>query len=141
LFKNQIITGDYSKTPFLMRSAALFTEIKLRVSSRQGLLFPKDKHKLTKSFNAENEIRQVSRANASEGEDHNFFQIVHLNPNQYGNEVRGIGNFFLNLFIQFIFEYYFFFLFHATILKYYYVQNGQLKFIIFFFFINSMVFL
>ncbi|KAG4102823.1 hypothetical protein H8356DRAFT_1420681 [Neocallimastix lanati (nom. inval.)] len=91
LFKNQIITGDYSKTPFLMRSAALFTEIKLRVSSRQGLLFPKDKHKLTKSFNAENEIRQVSRANASEGEDHNFFQIVHLNPNQYGNEVHSGG--------------------------------------------------
>jgi hypothetical protein len=81
LFKNQIITGDYSKTPFLMRSAALFTEIKLRVSSRQGLLFPKDKHKLTKSFNAENEIRQVSRANASVGEDHNFFQIVNSSPN------------------------------------------------------------
>ena len=26
LFKNQIIFGDYSKTPFLVRSAALFTE-------------------------------------------------------------------------------------------------------------------
>ena len=28
------------------------------------------------SVNAENAVRQASRANASEGEDHNFFQIV-----------------------------------------------------------------
>jgi len=27
LFKNQIISGDYSKKPFLVRSAAFFTEI------------------------------------------------------------------------------------------------------------------
>jgi len=39
LFKNQKISGDYSKTPFLVRSAALFTEIMPRVSTRQGLLF------------------------------------------------------------------------------------------------------
>jgi len=134
LFKNQIITGDYSKTPFLMRSAALFTEIKLRVSSRQGLLFPKDKHKLTKSFNAENEIRQVSRANASEGEDHNFFQIVHLNPNQYGNEVRGIGNFFLNLFIQFIFEYFFFFFISCYYFKILLCPKWTIKIYFFFLF-------
>ena len=39
LLKNQIISGDYSKTPFLVRSAALFTEIMTRASTRQGLLF------------------------------------------------------------------------------------------------------
>jgi len=33
LFKNQIISGDYSKTPFLVRSAALFTEIMPRAST------------------------------------------------------------------------------------------------------------
>jgi len=32
LFNNQIISGDYSKTPFLMRSAALFIEIMSRNS-------------------------------------------------------------------------------------------------------------
>jgi len=50
-------------------------------STRQGLLFRKYKSKLTRSVNAENAVRQASRANASEGEDHNFFQIVNLNPN------------------------------------------------------------
>jgi len=39
LLKNQIISGDYSKTPFLVRSAALFTEIMPQDSTRQGLLF------------------------------------------------------------------------------------------------------
>ena len=39
LFKNQNISGDYSKTPFLVRSAALFIEIMPRASIRQGLLF------------------------------------------------------------------------------------------------------
>jgi len=33
------------------------------------------------SSNAENAVRQASRANVSEGEDHNFFQIVNSNPN------------------------------------------------------------
>jgi len=32
LFNNQIISGDYSKTPFLMRSSALFIEIMSRNS-------------------------------------------------------------------------------------------------------------
>jgi len=81
LFKNQIISGDYSKPPFLVRSAALFTEIMPRASARQGLLFRKCKRKLTRSVNAENSVRQASRANASEGEDHNFFQIDNSNPN------------------------------------------------------------
>ena len=54
LFKNQIISGDYSKTPFLVRSAALFTKIMPQASTRQGLLFRKYKRKLTRSINAEN---------------------------------------------------------------------------------------
>jgi len=81
LFKNQIISGDYSKTPFLVRCAALFTEITPRASTRQELLFRKYKRKLTRSVNAENAVGQASRANASEGEDHNFFQIDNSNPN------------------------------------------------------------
>ena len=81
LFKNQIISGDCSKTPFLVRSAALFTKIMPRASARQGLLFRKYKFKQTRSVNAENAVRQASRANASEGEDHNFFQIDNSNPN------------------------------------------------------------
>ena len=76
LFRNQIIFGDYSKTPFLVRSAALFTEILPWDSTRQGLLFRKYKRKLTRSANAKNAVRQASRANASEGEVHNFFQFL-----------------------------------------------------------------
>ncbi|KAG4099956.1 hypothetical protein H8356DRAFT_1352847 [Neocallimastix lanati (nom. inval.)] len=33
------------------------------------------------SVNAENAVRQTSRANITEGEDHNFFQIVNSNLN------------------------------------------------------------
>ena len=77
LFKNQIISGDYSKKRHSWSaSAALFTEIMPRTSTRQGLLFRKYECKLTRSVNAENAVRQANRANASEGEDHNFFQIV-----------------------------------------------------------------
>jgi len=56
-------------------------------SIRQGLLFRWYKRKLTRSVNTENAIRQASRTNASEGEDHNFFQnsnitvINNINPN------------------------------------------------------------
>jgi len=66
LFKNQIISGDYSKTLFLVRSAALFTKIMSRTNTRQGLLFRKYKRKLTRSVITENAVRQASRANASE---------------------------------------------------------------------------
>ncbi|KAG4089081.1 hypothetical protein H8356DRAFT_1432309 [Neocallimastix lanati (nom. inval.)] len=75
LFKNQIISGDYSKTPFLLRSVAIFTEIMPRAIIS----------KLTRSVNAENAVRQASRANASEGKDHNFFQIDNSNPNPQGD--------------------------------------------------------
>ena len=64
-----------------MRSAALFTEIMSRASTRKGLLCRKYKHKLTRSVNAENAVRQAIRANATEEEDHNFFQIDNSNPN------------------------------------------------------------
>ena len=60
LLKNQIISGDYSKTPFLVRSATLFIEILTRASAWQGLLllFRKYKRKLTRNVNAENAVRQ-----------------------------------------------------------------------------------
>jgi len=38
-FNNQIITGDYFKKIFLVRSAILFIKIMLRASTQQGLLF------------------------------------------------------------------------------------------------------
>ena len=90
MFKNQIISGDYSKTPFLVRFATLLKEIMPLTSTRQGLLFRKYKRKLTRSVKAENAVRQASRANASEREDHNFFQIIYLNPNPLGGEIRCI---------------------------------------------------
>ena len=46
-----------------------------RANTRHGLLLRKYKHKLTRSVNAEFAVRQASRANASEGEYHNFNQI------------------------------------------------------------------
>jgi len=58
-----------------------FLDLKTRASTRQGLLFRKYKRKLTRSVNAENAVRQASRANASEGEEHNFFRIDNSNPN------------------------------------------------------------
>ena len=48
-FKNQIISGDYSKTPFLVRSVALFTEIMPLAS---GYYSQKYKYKLNRSINA-----------------------------------------------------------------------------------------
>ena len=47
-----MISWDYSKTPFLVRFAALFTEIISLGSTRQGLLFRWYKCKLTRSVNA-----------------------------------------------------------------------------------------
>ena len=84
LFKNQIISGDYSKTPFLVRSAALLTEIMPRASTRQGLLFRKYKRKLTRSVNAENEVGQASRAQClplMEKTIISFIQRVNSNSN------------------------------------------------------------
>ena len=80
MFKNQIISGDYSKTSFLARSSVLFTEIMPRANARQGLQFREYKHTLTMNVNSENVVRQANRANASEGEDYNFFQIFNSSP-------------------------------------------------------------
>ncbi|KAG4107289.1 hypothetical protein H8356DRAFT_1332627 [Neocallimastix lanati (nom. inval.)] len=57
LFKNQTISGDYSKKVIL--------GIMPRVSIRQGLLLRRYKRKLS--------IRDASKANISEKEDYNFF--------------------------------------------------------------------
>ncbi len=81
LFNNQIISGNYSKIPFLVRSADLLTEIMPKASTRQGLLFRRYKCKLTRSVNADNTVRQASRATTSEGDDDNFFRTVNSNPN------------------------------------------------------------
>jgi hypothetical protein len=74
----------------------------LQTSTRQGLLYRKYKSKLTRSINAENAVRQASRANVSEGVDHNFFQIVNSNPNPL--EVRFVA---YELFSEFIYTLYF----------------------------------
>jgi len=52
-----------------------------RASTSQGLVFQLYKYKLTRSVNAENAVRQASRVNVSEEEDHNFFQMVSSNLN------------------------------------------------------------
>jgi len=108
-------------------------EIIPRVSTRQGLLFQRYKCKLTRSVISENTVRQASRVNASEGENHNFYQIAISNPNPEYELLLNRNllilrwsslhtNFFLNLFIHFYFEYYYF-ISHYYI-KYYYVQIG-----------------
>ena len=48
LFNNQIISGDYSKLSFLVRSVDFLTEIMPKASTRLGLLFRWYRHKLTK---------------------------------------------------------------------------------------------
>jgi len=50
-------------------------------STRQWFLLRQYKHKLTRNVNTKNVIRQTRRIIASEGEDHNFFQIVNSNHN------------------------------------------------------------
>ncbi|KAG4081602.1 hypothetical protein H8356DRAFT_1438665 [Neocallimastix lanati (nom. inval.)] len=69
LLYNQIISGYYSKISSLVKTSALFTEIMPRSCIRQD------------------------RANASEGEDPNFFQIVYSNPNPTSNDKEKKGNF------------------------------------------------
>jgi len=59
----------------------LLTEIMLRDSTQQELIFWHYKHKLTRSVNNENLVNQTIKANASEGEDRNFFQIDNSSSN------------------------------------------------------------
>jgi len=75
LFNNQIVFGDYSRTPSLVRSGTILRKIMTRASIRQGLLFQRYKRKLTRSVNAENVVRQASRVNASEGKTIIFFSL------------------------------------------------------------------
>ncbi|KAG4088306.1 hypothetical protein H8356DRAFT_1432951 [Neocallimastix lanati (nom. inval.)] len=60
LFNKQIISGDYLKMSFLVGSVTLFTEIVLRTSIQQELLFREYKRKLTRMVNVENSVRQAS---------------------------------------------------------------------------------
>jgi len=139
LFNNQIISGNYSKTPFLMRSASLLTEIITMASTLQKLLFWRYKCKPTRSVNTENAVRQATRTNASEGKDHNFFHIVNSNPNP---EIRILLNrnliiwkwssSHIDFFSKFIYSLYFEYYIYITLLfKYYNVIIGQIIFIFF----------
>ncbi|ORX77170.1 hypothetical protein BCR32DRAFT_283457 [Anaeromyces robustus] len=64
LFKCQTESGTYSKSPFLLRSAALLNDIMPVVCKRQHILFNKFKTNLSRNVNADNTVGQPSRANA-----------------------------------------------------------------------------
>ncbi|ORX64763.1 hypothetical protein BCR32DRAFT_286869 [Anaeromyces robustus] len=64
LFKCQTESGIYSKSPFLLRSAALLNDIMPVVCKRQHILFNKFKTNLSRNVNADNTVGQPSRANA-----------------------------------------------------------------------------
>ncbi|ORX41734.1 hypothetical protein BCR32DRAFT_298722 [Anaeromyces robustus] len=63
LFKCQTESGTYSKSPFLLRSAALLNDIMPVVCKRQHILFNKFKTNLSRNVNADNTVGQPSRAN------------------------------------------------------------------------------
>jgi len=74
LFKCQMKSGAYSDTPFLVVTAALLQSIIPIAIDQQWSLFNwfKSNHTTTtKSVNAEETVRQASRASAT-NEDHNF---------------------------------------------------------------------
>ncbi|ORX82115.1 hypothetical protein BCR32DRAFT_4178 [Anaeromyces robustus] len=64
LFKCQTESGTYSKSPFLLRSAALLNDIMPVVCKRQHILFNKFKINLSRNVNADNTVGQPSRVNA-----------------------------------------------------------------------------
>ncbi|ORX81023.1 hypothetical protein BCR32DRAFT_293527 [Anaeromyces robustus] len=66
LFKCQTESGTYSKSPFLLRSAALLNDIMPVVYKRQHILFNKFKTNLSRNINTNNTVGQPSpsRANA-----------------------------------------------------------------------------
>ncbi|ORX87914.1 hypothetical protein BCR32DRAFT_289029 [Anaeromyces robustus] len=64
LFKCQTESGTYSKSPFLLRSAALLNDIMPVVCKRQYILFNKFKTNLSMNVNADNTVGQPSRTNA-----------------------------------------------------------------------------
>ncbi|ORX87325.1 hypothetical protein BCR32DRAFT_289439 [Anaeromyces robustus] len=60
----QTESGTYSKSSFLLRSAALLNDIMPVVCKRQHILFNKFKTNLSRNVNADNTVGQPSRANA-----------------------------------------------------------------------------
>jgi len=74
LFKCQMKSGAYSDTPFLVVTGALLQSIiPIAIGQQWSLLnrFKSNRTTTTKSVNAEETVRQVSRASAT-NEDHNF---------------------------------------------------------------------
>ena len=73
LFKCQMKSGAYSDTPFLVVTAALLQSIIPIAIGQQYSLFNrfKSNRTTTKNVNAEETVRQASRASAT-NEDHNF---------------------------------------------------------------------
>ena len=73
LLKCQMKSGAYSDTPFLVVTAALLQSIIPIAIGQQWSLFNRFKSNstTTKSVNAEETVRQASRASAT-NEDHNF---------------------------------------------------------------------
>ena len=74
LFKCQMKSGAYSDTPFLVNTMALLQSIIPITIGQQWSLFNRFKSNrttTTKSVNAEETVRQASRANVT-NEDHNF---------------------------------------------------------------------
>jgi len=68
----QIKSGNYSDTPFLVITAALLQSIMPIAIGQQWSMFNRFKlNPTTKSVNADNTVRQASRASAT-NEDHNF---------------------------------------------------------------------
>ncbi|ORX78157.1 hypothetical protein BCR32DRAFT_282568 [Anaeromyces robustus] len=63
LYKCQIESGIYSKSPFLLQSAALLNNIMPVVCKRQYILFNKFKTNLSRNVNTDNIVGQPSRAN------------------------------------------------------------------------------
>ena len=71
LFKCQMKSGAYSYTSFLMVTAALLQSIIPIAIGQQWSLFKSNHTTTTKSVNAEETVRQASRASTT-NEDHNF---------------------------------------------------------------------
>jgi len=64
-------SGAYSDTPFLVVTAALFQSIIPIAIGQQWSLFNRFKSNCTTTTNAEETVRQASRASAT-NENHNF---------------------------------------------------------------------
>ncbi|KAG4102078.1 hypothetical protein H8356DRAFT_1421641 [Neocallimastix lanati (nom. inval.)] len=92
LFKCQMKSGAYSDTPFLVVTAALLQSIIPIAIGQQWSMFNRFKSNrttTTKSVNAEETVRQASRASAT-NEDHNFSKLIIIL--QYNNAlVNGIS--------------------------------------------------